>query len=156
MDIVRRHLICGVHFDRYPKGRPIKVGEAWTNGAGRWVSFPVRRNSARQRHDDRERGLGPRDFLIVDPRFVDMDGSGSAEDRRPVMERLLSNPLRPGEVDDYLICAYQCREKHWDGAPDQNVGAHTREELVRWLDLALDEGLRQVPLPTVWRVPVAI
>lgn len=147
MEVVCKHLVCGENSRARPNFRPVKLGEAWTDGAGRWVAFPVRRNPKGPHSDDLEGGqLGPAGFITVDPRFSEWRGSGSADDRRPRMERFLSRPLLPGEVDDWLVCSYFCsrcrRKTHWAGAD--------RDELIAWFELALKIGARQVPLPYLY------
>ena len=113
-------LRCGICHARYPNGRQEQVGQAWTDGFGRWIAYPVRRNGPRRLSGGL---IGPLNYHSTDawppnpstmPAFVEM---------------ALNRPFNPEVVE----CVYVCRHKH-------DVGASDADELIGWLELAREHG----------------
>lgn len=127
-------LRCGVCRARYPDGRPEKVGEAWTDGFGRWISYPVRRYGPR-RISNGKTGLAP--YPNVEP-WPPLDPT-----RMPAfVERAMNRPFNP-EVVQYT---FACRKKH-------EVGASDAAELIGWLELARQHSKQEIYLPAMSMVP---
>ena len=150
------HLICGVHREKNPKGRPVKVGEAQKDEDGALFVTSFRRTGKGSPRAALANGQLVRQGLPVqiswpngwvnsfDPQVVGIDW----EDHK---SRLGPSPFG-GEEDSQLLegrllGVYRCPHelggddrKHW-------IGANDTDELIEWLEQAVERGLRRFPLP---------
>ena len=154
-------LVCGRHRLKYPNGRPVPVGEAWTDGAGAWTTTSFRRTGkgSPRAADGRlvEQGVPLQirwpgsEALNFDPQLAGIDWE--------VHKSLLGPSPFADEEDskllgNRLLGVYRCPHKLGDDDRKHWVGANDTDLLLEWFEKALDEGLTEVPLPLL--KPVAV
>ena len=138
----KRLLVCDACRRRHPKRQPVKVGAAWTDGTGDWTVLELRRTgkgSNRAQPGSRlvHRGI-PLQIQWADGSSINSQQAGLGW---KMHGRLV------GETP--TVGVFQCPQGHELGFPNT-------ETLIECLELALDGGVREIPIPELARATVIV
>ncbi|MCH8993083.1 MAG: hypothetical protein IIA44_15195 [Acidobacteria bacterium] len=159
-------LICGPHRVKYPNGRAVQVGETWTDGVGAWTVASFRRTGKGSPRASAnggrrvEQGVPVKiswpgsEMLTFDPQVASIDlaafnGYLQAPQSFPFADEEDSQLL-----GGRLLGVYRCPYKLGDDDRRHWVGFNDTDQLLGWLEEALDVGSTEVPLPLLEPVVV--